>query len=64
MIAGHTKWDSPDVQNAIAGLYVIAGHTKWDSPDVRNVIARLYERYGLAVSSGLNVRAISFSVLS
>jgi hypothetical protein len=40
---------------------VIAGHTKCDSPDIRNAIAGLYERYGLAFSSCLSVRAISFS---
>ena len=34
-----------------------------DSPDVRNAIAGLDECYGLAFSSCLNVRAISFSLL-
>ena len=34
-----------------------------DSPDIRNAIAGLYERYGLAFSSCLNVRAISSFVL-
>jgi hypothetical protein len=46
----------------VGWLGFLPGALSDDSPDIRNAIAGLYERYGLAFSSCLNVRAIAISM--